>query len=860
MSPPPGGAKQPAAEPLRNAEASRRPAETRGPAPSHLLGTIAHKAIGPFVARVNDGGIVVWITAAERGGGAELVVVPFGVDGAPLREPRIVTTVPRDATSLIVRPTGRTPEGWLVAWTALLDRGESITLIELAQDGTARGTPTELQRTSDHITWADLVPTSRGALCVWAEETAAGDANILAVPLDGDGKARGVPARVARGVERWAAVAANDGAALALVMRDKSSAAGLLLWLRLDAEGAPQAAPAAVSRDPTVSGDIDLVPFHDRWLLAWTDRTGEDPQVTLATVDASGRVQGPTRAMNAVGGSALVTLAAGTAGVAMAWESPHAHARSWHRLHLATVSGEGELATQQVTSFEVMARTPAELIAADDGFALLTTPVPACLAFQYSSALPPPPDLSGKPPAYGTGDCWVVPTFMRYDARLAPIQAEPLFVGEAHTPATLAWGLRCAGGRCVALASTADAPTPVFALDLPPRKSPFDAPMTPLSPAGNVARVAGIVTLESGQPYIDLAAARASNATLVATMTNPVDTRTERATGRSATISVRAFDGEGRALDSASILTSRALPVGRVAIAAIPLQAEGAAAWVARDDGDPQVHVARIDGHGRRIKEVQLTTAKGDASSVAIAWAGDGWLVAWVDSRDGNGEVYVAKIDRNLGRVTPDQRITRAPGDAADVSLAVGGAMAWLAWSDPRESPREGVADVYVTLLRARDAKRMGEEVRVLATAAHSRSPEIAVVGDEAFVAWIEEAPPGVDGPGAAMLAHFAASGQVLHPPRALTLGGAGRPTAIVLGASPSRAQAVIARSSRDGVTLDALELSVDGSAGPPWPVVDLDAPAPFDVALALADDALFYDDTGAAAGGHRVRRVAISW
>ena len=849
--PPPKAASAPAPTQAAAAVATAtKHTDVPGPAQSHVLGAIARKSIGPFAALTNDGGMAAWIVAADGGGKSDLVVVPFGVDGAPLRDPRVVANVPREATSLLLRPTER-GGGWLLVWSAILDRGESLTMLVLSSDGSARGAPADLQRTSDHVTWTDIVPTELGAQCLWAEETAAGDANILAVSIDPDGTSRGMPVRVARGVERWAAVRAGNGAGLALVARDKSSA-GLLSWLRLDANGGARGIPVAVGKEPTVSGDIDVVPFHDGWLFAWTDRTGEDPQVTLATVEPNGRVQGPMHAMDAVGGSSLVAVAAGPTSIALAWESPHGRTRPWNLLHLASISDTAGLAAQPVTSFEVEARAPTELVSTEDGFALLTTPVPACQA-------PNPTALAA--PSTSSGDCYAVPTFMRYDARLAPVQAEPLFLGREHTAAALAWGLHCAGDRCIALASTADAPTPVFAIDLTRRVSPFEAPAVSASPAGVVARVTGIVTIESGKPYIDVSAARVGNATLVGTMTSAVNGAAERAEGRDQTIRVRAFGGDGQALDIANVLTSRALAVGRVAMAAATEPQDGAAAaWVAHHDIGAQVHVEHLDGHGHRIKEVQLTTAKGDANSVAIAWAGDGWLVAWVDWRDGNGEVYAAKIDRNLNRVGPDQRITRAPGDAADVSLAVRSDVAWLAWSDPRESPREGVGDVYVALLRTRDAKRTGDETRVLATAAHSRSPEVVVAGDGALVVWIEDSPPGLDAPGAAMVAKLGPGGHVVGSPRALVLGGDGRPTAIVVAPTARGAQAIVARSGRDWVTLDALELTGDGPGAPAWPVVDLDAPAPFDVALALAGGALFYDDTGGAGGHRRVRRVTISW
>ena len=231
----------------------------------------------------------------------------------------------------------------------------------------------------------------------------------------------------------------------------------------------------------------------------------------------------------------------------------------------------------------------------------------------------------------------------------------------------------------------------------------------------------------------------------------------------------------------------------------------------------------------------------------------------WVDGRDGNGEVYAAKLDRNLDRVSPDQRITRAVGDAADVSLAANGASVWLAWSDPRESPREGLGDVYVTTLRARDARRVGDEVRVLATAAHSRSPQLATPGQGAVVAWIEEAPTGLDATGAALFAHLDGEGHVLDT-GTLRIADSGRPTALSLVASGPDVHAVIAESAHGAVTLDAATLSPGGASPSATPVVDLDAPAPFDVALTLAGEALFYDDIGSTGTDHRVRRMAIAW
>jgi len=275
------------------------------------------------------------------------------------------------------------------------------------------------------------------------------------------------------------------------------------------------------------------------------------------------------------------------------------------------------------------------------------------------------------------------------------------------------------------------------------------------------------------------------------------------------------------------------------------------------------VHVAHLDRAGRRIKEIELTTrAKGDVSSVAMAWTGDGWLVAWVDGRDGNGEVYATKIDRELTRVAREERITNAPGDAGDVALAVQNGVAWLAWSDPRESPREGLADIYATTLGIRDAKRASDEVRVLASAPHSRSPQLAPSeGDSAVLAWIEDAATGLEGPAAAMVAVLDRSGRVERAPSMLPLSAEGRPTAIALAPSRDGVRAIVVRSGTKTLTLDAVLLGADGMpATRPWPLLDVEAPASFDVAVALAGDALLFDDVGGAPGDHHVRRAAVGW
>ncbi len=815
---------------------------------SHRIAIIAKSALGPFVARSGDAGLAAWMVAADRGG-QELVVVPLAADGAPIAEPHVVASVPQGATALVVRASGDPHAGWLLVWSSVLDRGESLAVLAVARDGTARGAPADIARTSDHIKWCDALPNAHGAVAVWAEETNSGDANILTDALGIDGRPVGMPVRVARGVDRWQAIPVDDGLGLALVSsapHDEHGSAGRPSWLRIDAQGHPRADAVAIGSRPTVNGDIDVVALPHAQLLAWTDRTGEDAQVMLARVDDAGRVTGPVPAMDSVGGSLLVALTAGPQGAALAWEEPTARLHPVHALHLATVSAVDRLSAQPVTSVEIAPGAPSELTSTPDGFAVLV-PAHACLAGSSTGAC-------GGP---------VVPTFVRFDARLTSLQSEPLVVGEGPSATAIGWGLQCAGDRCLALAATGETPTPVFAVDLVPRQSPYATPIS-APPPPEALRIKSLETIASGQSYEDIAAGRLGDVTMVATLASPEGTGDDRRHAAGAVLTVRTLDDDGRQHGPTATLTSRGVSIGGVALVPGGAAQDGVAvAWVAaRDETDRQVHLAHLDRAGRRIKEIELTArSKGDVGSVAMAWTGDGWLVAWVDSRDGNGEVYATKVDRDLTKVAREERITNAPGDAGDVALAAQNGVAWLAWSDPRESPREGLADIFATTLGVRDAKRASGEVRVLASAPHSRSPQLAVAGEGAVLAWIEDSATGLEGPAAAMVAVLDRTGRVAQAPAILPLSGEGRPTALALAPSREGVRAVVVRSGAAALTLDAAVLGPDGlPATKAWPLLDIEAPASFDVAVALAGDVLVFDDVGTAPGDHHVRRAAVSW
>jgi hypothetical protein len=849
-----------------------------------MFAAVREHTIGPFLARRGAGaqatGLAAWVTVAE-GSGRRVIVVPIDARGVPRGGETVVANVSVDTTTLVVRPMGGSSSatGFLVAWTSLTDRGKSLWSIAVGDDGAARAKPVELTRTNDDIVWIDVVPTSRGAVCMWAEETRGSDANLIAAPLDSDGHVRGAPTRVASGIVGWHALEIPTGIGLSTVtppLPDPKAKAGerplirdarpggALSYRELDTDAHASGPVTAITSKPIVSGDVEVARDGARLVFAWTDRSSEEPSVAIASME-NGRVQEPHRLVEARGGASLLALASGTAGLAVMFEAPVRRKGESRRAHVAKVS-PGLMIDRPALSLDVVGRGQPELAATSTGFAVLATT----------------PNCEADSPACANADA--VATILRTDEKLAVAQREPLTF--QADPATLGWGMTCDAETCIALAASPSgpgSPSRIRTAVVRPRTSSQALGPTPKAaeaPGKTGPHVADIIALASGESIVDVATTRIGEVDILALLSakgddaapaarNSVQVQgsapkalTDEAKTANVTLTTRVVADSGEASDP-SVITVRALPVGGVAIAgAAKPEDGGAVAYIARQGGDPEVRVARIDKRGKRTADVQLTSAKGDASDVTITWAENGWVVAWVDWRDGNGEVYATKITTDLVRIGREERLTTAPGDASDlVALAVGRDV-WLAWADPRESPKDGVSDIFVTAVRMRDARRVVDEQRVMPTAAHSRTPHLATGPNGVHVGWIEEAPMGAETPSAsgygAFWARLDAAGKPADKPLRVPLAGDGVATSVVLEVAPAL-RAVVARSTADGLSLDAVDLV----ASPPraTPLLALDGPPSLDVSLAMSSrGVLYFNDDGPRPLDRRARRARIDW
>ena len=826
-----------------------------------LFASVAERTLGPFFTRrANDAGMTAWLSPAE-GTFRTVHVVPVDTKGIPRAE-TIVAKVSIDTTMLVIGPVmGPTP-GFAVAWTSLTDRGKSLWTITVDDKGIPRGKAVELTRTNDDIVWIDVLPTEHGSLCMWAEETRGGDANLIAAPLSADGRVHGATTRIAQGVIGWHALVMEKGIGVSTVSAGPPDArlkpearsplrdgkpGGFLFFRRLDAEAQQLQPPVAITpKSPTVSGDVEVTRAGSRLLFAWTDRSGEEPSVAMASIDDKDNVEPPRRVAEARGGASLLALVSGGAGPGLMYEAPARRTGETRRIHVSHVN-DGLTLERKPFSLEVVGRGQPELAATSTGFALLAT------------------TANCEPDSATCANAKAVATIMRTDAHAVVVQREPLLFGA--DPATLGWGLVCENETCFALAASPGTPSRIRAAAVRPR-APTKTVVASAPPAApkEGPRIVDVTAVASGESVVDLATTALGTSTLVALLSAKPDSgKATEDRHANVTLSTRVV-GENADASSPFVVSPRALAAGGVAIAPAGQPDDGGAlAWVSRESGDAEVHVTRLDKRGRRIADVQLTTAKGDAGDVTITWANGGWIVAWVDWRDGNGEVYAVRIGMDLARLSREERITNAPGDATDLVAVARGTDVWLAWGDSRESPKDGVADIYVAAVKMKDAKRTVDEQRIFATAANSRTPHLATTSDGIVVAWIEDAPLGAETPGSSGYGAFwtrvGVDGKPTDRPTRIALAGEGTATSVALEGAPLRA--IVVRATLDNLGLDAIDLSRAPSVA--TTVLLLDGPPSLDVALSMQavsekESVVYFNDEGSTLADRRARRARIAW
>lgn len=857
-----------------NPEATRAP---EGPAllPSHVVARLDDENTAPYVTRRGDD-VLLFFNARGR-----LFTRLCDAEGAPkAAEPVDVGLAPSEMPAAAIEAVG---DGYLAAWVDVQKGNATLKALALDASGRAKGAPVALAQSADEVSWIEIIAGKTSALVVW-EVPREDHFDVLAAPVT-PGQTPSPAVVLAHDALAWDVVATERGGGIATIVPASDTTAakaeheslGRVLFAEVDFNG-KVSTPVTLSAEPTAQNDVEVARAGKNVIVAWTDVRDIDANVYLAAVSPSGNlVSPPKRATAPMGEQALVSIVSGkgAAGHALlAWEDSLRAPSEGRLIHLANVGEDGTLRKARAT-LAFSANGPPDIAADGDGFAVMT------LA----------PASQGEGPIPEGAPIW--PSFVRFDKDLVvrasePVRAEP-FAATEGVP-YLTRSLSCHGATCTTLSSSSGSPSTLAMVGLPIRQSPWrapaslDAPEVPPYPRS-------VTALYDGEHLAKVASAeQPGGGALVGWVTYFIENN-DAAGGKPAskneplaTASVRAVSADG-VPGKTTVLSQRALSIGGVAIAAAPggKAQESAMVWVAREKNEAQVQITKLGPTGEKLAQKALTTVArkaskdgvpSEVSDVAVAYApagdpgkgsDDGWVVAWVDTRDGNAEVYAARVDRTLRKVVTDRRITDAPGDSAEVQIVVRGKETILVWSDARQSPGEGNGDIHAVRLDTRTLQKVGPEVRLFASAAHSRSPSAALAGDRVVVGWIEEPNPDAKGDetdAGVRIAVLDERGQLAGSPRLVHGQDRSAVTSIALACTSSRCRGVLTSAVRETMMLDAFELAPGAPPGPLKPLVALTGGVSADVSPSFSSSAatsLFFGDD-AQSGTGRVRYMTLAW
>jgi hypothetical protein len=850
------------------------------------------------IGAVGDGFVLAWTRATDSG--AQLLTLALAADGTPHGAP---TVVARGGDEIVdVRVTSvQGAEGI----SAILTFGERNapkgalsamgTLYAVPLDAAGRPTATAATRIAERLGAWSVAPIDKGQV-VAAYVQHPGDKPEKPENKGGKGEAA---AWVPEGPRRNAKLVVLGLGPKGIVVSDALTVA-----------------------DTTALPEIDVVrlPEAGKAVVAWTDRRDMDEHVYATTLDATGakpKLEGkPHRAVPPRGDQSIVALAPTPTGPVLLWEdaSPRPPHEARRRFSLARLSATGE-ATSRPRSFwfpyddnlpelGVLADRDATgaMTGAGDDVALLT----------YGSLCLFDGNEASKQASCTPQD--LRPFVVRFAGpTLAPAQSDMIDLGDvAGGRVQHAFDLACRAGWCEALAEGPTDPATVALTRIGTRAAPpsgarwvyaesIDAPVA-------TPRLEAATSLGRESQFAGLHAARTpAGGSLVAWVTYAADDleeevvevkgkgkgkgKVEKAKGGvppgSARVALRAVDASGEPLGPINVVSERALSKGDVAVAASAIEkGGGVVAYVSRGEGDEEVYVAKLDDTGKKTGgNVRITHVAGGASDVALTplpAPEGGYLLAWVDARKNNPGVYAVKLDKSGNKQGSEVRVGGGAADLADVSLATIGTSAQgpkvaIAWSDARDNAATGFADVWFTIVAARDIKTVVPERALVKTGLHSHSPMVVARGDGgALFGWLEDDPnanemiamTGKDDWGA-FVARVDGTGTLLQPMTPLPIDaalGKGVISSVAVDCPPQPPQAAstpVCRATmsfgeKEGVTLLATTLApTPPAARTLW---SWRGAGTQEVSPAISGNAIYVCEDGIEVDDGRVRRLSVTF
>lgn len=833
-------------------------APAAGAMPSLLLGRMGAGSHGPYLATSGDHALA--LVVAPGGGGLVWSVRPLNLRGESAGAVQELGPAPADVSLLSLRPGPG--DGFFLVSSRKVESGHVIEVRGLDASGAPRGKPATVYQGADAPAWVDAVPAAAGGHVYFTVTSPAGG-RVHALEVSAAGEAKGATGVVMEGASSWHVVPTAKGSLLLAVgAAGQGPRAGQMVAVPVGEGGRPGAVEV-IQKEAGVGAELDAVAIGDRVFVGWDERGPLDLRVKIAALSAEGKtVAAPRAVLRSAGDQALIGLSAGReGGLLVAWDDLALGRDDGRWVRLSALPGDlGAPLSEGALRYGMNDGSVPLVQAASWGYGALTL-ARACKGNDPCAQMP----------------LW--PTFVRLDTAMNPQAQAPILL-DSGAPPESAWSLVCGQPGCAALAL--DGASSALAMRL---EAEGDGGWAPAARRMTIADAPAPTTMESlwkGPRIADVALASMGEGWLAATVTDhaegsappplpaDVDKRAEAdkdralqrsskaVAPRSGIVTVHALSDTSSAAHTLSV---RALSSPGVSIAASAQGKDACVAWVARDNGDPEVFLTRVDHEGKRVGQQTLTRSKGDVLDVTVAAVDDGWIVVWVDARDGNGEVYAARVDGSLRRKGAEQRITNAPGDASDLSLLVRGKTAIVAFSDSRGSPKDGVGDVYVARLRADDATKIADETRVAATPEHGRATQLQPLGDEVLLSWLEQAAPSEVSKGAQIhLSILDRDGALRSLPEALPLGKPGPLSSLGVQCQGDRCRFVVGRPEGRQLWLSAFSWRRGQREVTLGDVAPLFAGAAADVTPALGPSWVMVGDDASSGDEGRLRRLGVRW
>lgn len=821
-----------------------------------VIATVTGGTLGPYIGYGSNGALALYAPPAAEGEQRRWLVQRIDAEGEALGDALDIGSSPEDVPFAVLREsTG----GYLALWVRQIHRADVLEGVLLGEQGSLVGDIVTISQARGEVVWADAFPTSKGTVVLWTEQT--GDrAKLKRVVVDDKGVPRGNGEVLLHDARAWEAIGLDDGVAIALVVAsDQDPALGAVVLLRLDAEGKALGEPVPVSKSAAAQLDVSMVRTSRSLLLAWTDRGNTDSLVHAAAMDLTGRLMVAPRApLPPQGDQALVALLeppqAQPNQALLVWEELPSRPKGPRALRLANLSAEAVVSERTTSlSFTPVGRPLTDFSTASDGFVLLTR-APVC-------------DESG---ACGKRR---VPWYLRLSPDLTIDGGAPLLVDALdREPPALVWSPGCTSSACLALAVGGQDPARVVTVRLPKDVEAPGMPARELQPPTVPLPLSNRPVHVAPEPLSEIDAARVGKTTYVGWITHFVEglgagprTPPPGAPGdpnkpMAAQLAVQRVDEDGSLRGDPSIVSVRAMSAGGVAVAPSKKADEVCVAWVARDNGDPQLFLTRVGSDGKTKLQRMITRAKGDAADAAIAPLDDGWVVAWVDWRDGNGEVYATRVNSMLVRLTPEVRLTDAPGDASDVSLAVVGDEVIVAYGDSRDHPNHAMANPYVQKLRTSNLQREGDEHRIATSALHAKGVQVSRAGEEVVMAWVAQAPEqGAEAARAGARITRLDVGSLRPIGDVGDLGWTQAPVSLRVTCEPDVCRGAAMLPIEGGTSLEAFSWFPNTGQAQRGRLARASGPSAADVAPVTLGDQVFFVGQSLD-GDNRIRRVHVKW